>query len=103
MAFRRPIFSDHVPKKIPPSSAPMLAMIAISPTVCGVKCVVFLQKCRIQILRAVAERIESKHQHDQESENASISQNVVAQLCFLRACETRPCNQAGDSSTLVRI
>ena len=35
IAFRRPIFSDHVPKIIPPSSAPMLAMMAMNPTVCG--------------------------------------------------------------------
>ena len=35
IARRRPTRSDHVPKQIPPSSAPMLPIIETVLTVCG--------------------------------------------------------------------
>ena len=46
---------------------------------------IFLEERRIEILRAVTERIEAEHEHDQKKKTAQVSGDVLAHVPLGRA------------------
>src|ERR1700726_1725927 len=48
----------------------------------GRKAVILLKKRRVEVLRAVAERVERKHQQHEEQKTSEISDDIFAKMAF---------------------